>query len=278
MGTQHLIRIMKNNVLFALHLLFCTIAVAQEAPRVILIDSVEVSGTLLKADRLNQLYLLTEEDQLWKTDIEGQPLFQFSDNTLGPVTEIDVFDPFNVLAFFREFQLAQVLDRTLNPNISFDFASLNLFNVQTIAAGVDNTVWLYDRQEGKILQLDEQGRVLNQSQDLVFLVGQRPDSTRLVFNKNELWLVAEGIGLLHFNAFGQYQKHYVWKEKIDQVQIWKEQLLFRSAKKWYAFNKLLWEVSLLPFPVVQEKEARIHFSNDYIFIQKKNTIYIHQLR
>ncbi len=277
MGILQIIRIAKISFWLPAFLFSLNMA-AQEAPQLQLVDSLQVKGRLLKADRLNQLYILTEENQLWKTDLKGQPLFQFSDNTLGPVTEIDVFDPFNILAFFREFQLAQVLDRTLNPNTFFDFASLNLFNVQTMAAGVDNTVWLYDQQEGKIFQLDAQGRTLNQSQDMVFLIGRRPDSARLVFNKNELWLVVDGAGLLCFNAFGQFHKRYLWEEPIDRVQIWKEKLLFESNAKWYVFNQSLWEVKPLPFSEIQDQHANIHFNNDYVFLQKDKKILIYEIK
>jgi hypothetical protein len=241
-----------------------------------LIDSFEVEGALITVDRLNQLYLLTENDQLWKTDAKGNPQFQFSDNTLGPIEEIDVTNPFNILVFYKAYQLAKVLDRTLNPNTEFDFSSLNLFNVQSLTNGIDNSVWVYDQQEGKIFQLDANGNILSQSQDLIFLIGQRPDNARLIFAKNELWLMVEGIGLLKFNAFGQYLRTFRWEEKMEQVALWRGQLIFRSGQKWYVLKSLLWEAIPIKFPEVH-KATHFSFNNNYLFIQRQRKIWVYKI-
>lgn len=240
----------------------------------ITVDSFEVDGQLIAVDRLNQLYLLNEEDQLRKTDAKGKPQFQFSDNTLGLIEEIDVSNPFNILVFYKAFQIAKILDRTLNPNIEFDFGSLNLFNVQSLANGVDNTVWVYDQQEGKIFQLNSTGNILNQSQDLVFITGNRPDSCQLFFRKNELWLKVDGVGLLMFNAFGQYQRTFSWKENIEKIQWWKNQLLFFSEEKWHLLNEVVWESRPILFPWNRAIDVNAFFNGDHIFWQRQNRLYI----
>jgi hypothetical protein len=245
-------------------------------PGLNLVDSISVSGELIAVDRLNQLYLLTEEDQLWKTDPGGEPQFQFSDNTLGPLTEIDVSNPFNILVFYRAYQLAKVLDRTLNPNIEFDFAGLNLFNVQSLTNGIDNTVWVYDQQEGKIFQLDANGNILNQSQDLVFITGSRPDSCRLFFHKNDLWLQVNEVGLLKFNAFGQFQRIFHWPQKIEQVAFWNGQLVFQTPEKWYLLESLQWEARPIELPL-KELSLKIFFNNNLLFAQKENLVFLFRL-
>lgn len=239
----------------------------------ILLDSLQVKGNLIAVDRLNQLYLLTEEDQLWKTNPQGQLQFQFSDNTLGPLTEIDVSNPFNILVFYRAFQLAKVLDRTLNPNVEFDFGALNFFNVQSLANGIDNTVWIYDQQEGKIFQLDANGKILNQSQDLIFIIGSRPDSCELFFHKNELWLQVDEVGLLKFNAFGQYLRTVRWEKKMEQVAFWQDRLIFRSEKKWYVLDEVAREIREITYPFFSNRSSNTFFNSDYVFIQRKKTIY-----
>jgi hypothetical protein len=245
-------------------------------PALTLVDSVSVQGELIAVDRLNQLYLLTEEDQLWKTDPGGQPQFQFSDNTLGPLTEIDVSNPFNILVFYRAYQLAMVLDRTLNPNIEFDFASLNLFNVQSLTNGVDNTVWVYDQQEGKVFQLDANGNLLNQSQDLIFITGSRPDSCQLFFHKNELWLQVNEVGLLKFNAFGQFQRIFNWPQKIEQLAFWNNQLVFQTPEKWYLLETLRWEARPIELPL-QRFSTKFFFNNNLLFAQKGKQVFSFKL-
>lgn len=260
-----------------LMILLCTGAINLWAQsEITLVDSFQVEGELIAVDRLNQLYLLTEEDQLWKTDAKGNPQFQFSDNTLGPITEIDVSNPFNILVFYKAYQLAKVLDRTLNPNIEFDFGSLHLFNVESLANGIDNSLWVYDQQEGKIFQLDAKGNILNQSQDLIFLIGNRPDTGQLFFNKNELWLTVDGIGLLKFNAFGQYQRTYRREEKIERVQFIGDRLLFYSNEQWQWLNPLIWEVVQISFPTIGSIAPKAYFNSDYMFVQRQNWVFIYK--
>lgn len=256
---------------------FCLVAISLYGqPRLTLVDSMSVTGELIAVDRLNQLYLLTQEDQLWKTDPGGQPQFQFSDNTLGPLTELDVSNPFNILVFYRAYQLAKVLDRTLNPNIEFDFAGLNLFNVQSLTNGIDNTVWVYDQQEGKIFQLDANGSILNQSQDLIFITGSRPDSCRLFFHKNELWLQVNEVGLLKFNAFGQFQRIFHWEKKMEQVAFWNGQLVFQTSGKWYLLESLQWKAHSLDLPL-KKLSTKIFFNNNLLFTQKADQVFLFRL-
>ncbi len=240
-----------------------------------LIDSIEIEGDLVAVDRLNQLYILDEQDELSKIDNQGKILFQFSDNTLGAFSGIDVTDPFNVLIFFQSFQFAKILDRTLNPNVEFDFGALNLFNVQSIVNGVDNTIWAFDQQEGKLFNLDAKGEILNQSQDLVFLLKIRPESEHLLLNKNEVWLLANGTDLIKFDSFGQFQRNFKWNNNIDHICTWKDRLVFRSNQNWYLLAPSVWEAIQIQLPEPAEHN-KVYFNNNYLYIQQEDRVLVYK--
>lgn len=265
--------ILQNSLLSSLFLLSVGFQL-QAQSTFTLLDSIQVEGVLIAADKLSQIYIHTEAGQINKIDQSGQFLFQFSDNTLGELSYLDTNDPFNILAFYKDFQLAVVLDRTLNPNITYDFANLELFNVQAVAVGFKNQIWCYDRQLGKLVQLDDNGRITRESQDLNLLIGIRPDiSTIQVFN-NQLWLLAPESGIYWFDQFGQLVRQ-IPSEGVQEIIVLTNNLLIKSSTGWQMLNLLSqqWLDTNLP----KSNFEYLKLIGNKLFAQKDNTVFIYKI-
>lgn len=259
-------------VVFILFVLFSFSSKGQTSFR--LIDSFTVSGQLIGSDKLSQLYILSQTDEISKLNPSGESLFKFSDNTLGKLSYLDTTDPFNLLAFYADFQVAKVLDRTLNPNIEYDFANLDFFNVVAVTMGVSNRIWIYEQQEGKLLQLDQNGQIIRESPDLNFLIGQRPKITRLQFYNNQIWMLAEDFGLLHFDQFGQLVQQ-IPRTGIKEFWIIPTAIIARIDNNWEWLNVLSKQWQALQLPL--EGLDTLKIVGNKCYGQKGNLIYVYEI-
>ena len=98
----------------------------------------------LYVDELNQMYTLRQNNTITKYDKTGLELFEISDNTLGPISVLDVSNPLQILAFYKNFQIVKIFDRTLTLNSRIDLNRLNLFEIRTVASANDNRIWVFD--------------------------------------------------------------------------------------------------------------------------------------
>ena len=109
-----------------------------------LIKKIDINAKWMATDKLQQLYIITTENEVIKYSPEGIELFRFSNNTLGDLTHIDITNPFSVLLYYPDFLTIYTLDRTLNKTGEFNLLDLNLTDVETVGMSNDNNVWLYD--------------------------------------------------------------------------------------------------------------------------------------
>ena len=147
-----------------------------------LIDSLTIDGDDFFVDKLGQIYSVTSDGYVKKYDSNQQLVFEYSDKTLGELSSFDIFDPFNILAFYEDYQLIRLLDRTLNPFIDLELLDLDILNVSACAMGQNGFIWMYDDQYTQLLKVNQAGEIISRSQPLSQVLGWIPsiDSFLLV--------------------------------------------------------------------------------------------------
>lgn len=161
-------------------------------------------ATLIAADKLRQLYLVTPDNEVIKYSPEGRELYRFNNNTLGTLSLIDATDPFNLLLYYPDFQVAILLDRTLNQLGQFNLWEYGLFQPRAIGMANDNLLWVYDEVNFTLKKLDRQGQVTAQSDNLNLLLPRPPKPAGLLARNNRVYMNDPTMGILVFDNFGQY--------------------------------------------------------------------------
>lgn len=161
-------------------------------------------ATLIAADKLRQLYIVTPDNEVIKYSPEGRELYRFNNNTLGTLSLIDATDPFNLLLYYPDFQVAILLDRTLNQLGQFNLWEYGLFQPRAIGMANDNLLWVYDEVNFTLKKLDRQGQVTAQSDNLNLLLPRPPKPVALLARNNRVYMNDPTMGILVFDNFGQY--------------------------------------------------------------------------
>jgi len=180
-------------------------------------------------DKLQQVYLIDEAQNLRKYAPTGQEVFMYSNLGLGPLSQVDVTDPFNLLLYYPQFQTAVQLDRTLNERGRLSFLDLGYPQIDMIAQSRDNQLWIYEGLQNRLLKVNASGQRLAESQNLSLLPGGAPTPDFLAAAGNLVFLGEGSDRLFIFDAFGQYVRT-IPLEGRRPIQVWRNNLIMVSKE------------------------------------------------
>lgn len=130
------------------------------------IKTIPGSFRAFTVDNLDNIYLVSQSNQLKKLNAAGDSVAVFNDvKRFGQASYIDVSNPLRVLLYYRDFATIVVLDRFLNVRNTIDLRKQNIFQVRAIGQSFDNKIWIFDELENKLKKIDEEGRVMQETPD-----------------------------------------------------------------------------------------------------------------
>ncbi len=274
-----------NSSLLILLFFFCSSCSAQNTSPITttendtsaynLITEIGVEAKLIATDKLQQLYIVTEKNEVIKYNPEGKELFRFSNNTLGDLTHIDATNPFSVLLYYPDYMTVYTLGRTLNQTGEFNLFDLNLTDVQAVGMANDNNLWLYDDVFYKIKKINRKGDILRQSENLQNQLDKLIEPNFIVERENLLYVNDPKLGVLVFDIYGQYVKTLDIKNLIS-FQIMGEQLIYQEENQLKSFHlkSLVSKIIDLPAGISNEHQVQIQKSN--LFVMKKKSLLIYK--
>ncbi len=154
-------------------------------------------------DNLENVYVLTSRNTIYKFDAKGESVGTYNDvKKYGKATLIDVSNPLKVLLYYTDFATIVVLDRFLNIVNSIDLRKQNILQARAIGQSYDNKVWVYDELENKLKKIDEDGKVLLETPDFRLLLGQSPTPLKIFDENKYVYLYDSLQGVFVFDYYG----------------------------------------------------------------------------
>ena len=230
----------------------------------------------LFVDELNQMYTLKHNNTITKYDKTGQELFEISDNTLGPISVLDVSNPLQILAFYKNFQIVKIFDRTLTLNSRIDLNQLNLFEIRTVASANDNRIWVFDELNQELLKIDKNGIIQGRNNDLRLRLNTNATPYRIIEFQNTVYLFDAVQGILIFNAFGEYVSQRDF-EQGDDFTYWQGMLFFKSSEGLNVYSLTTGELSMQDLDSGLSNGEGYHIIDGKLIYLEYNTIRIHSL-
>jgi hypothetical protein len=230
----------------------------------------------ITTDKLNQIYLVTQNDELIKYNAEGKELFRFHDRTLGEITYIDANNPFQIAVFFKDFQTVIWLDRTLNPISKINLSNFDFFQINTLAVASDNNLWIYDNTTFQLKKINNQGQILLETNELNAL-GSILNPNFLIEKNNRIYLNNPKTGILVFDNFGQFLQLIPLTDLVT-FQIINDELFYQKENKYYQFHFQTLDNQVVALPFEIGKNEMVFTQKNYWFLMKSNEICIYSKR
>jgi hypothetical protein len=154
-------------------------------------------------DNLDNVYLLNSSNQVKKINASGDSVAVFNDvKKYGQATLIDVSNPLKVLLYYRDFATIVVLDRFLTVRNTIDLRKHNILQVRAIGQSYDNKIWVYDEFENKLKKIDEDGSLLQETNDFRQIFDPTPVPQRIFDEDRFVYLYDSALAVYAFDYFG----------------------------------------------------------------------------
>lgn len=239
--------------LFPLFLLLlfssCSTTLAQPGP----VDSFRLLYTLpleaqwFTVDKLQQVYLITGQNEVVKYRPDGREQFRYNNNTRGELAYIDATDPFNLLLFYPELQGIATLDRTMNETGWLLLFSAQIINATAVALAPDNNIWVYDQAAFQLRKIGRDGAQLTTTDNLSAQLGRPPFARQAIARENMVYLYDPGQGVFIFDNFGQFHQ-LLDLSGFTQLQVLDGNLLLFQPGAALAYNLERFQSAALRLP------------------------------
>lgn len=248
-------------LVFGMLLCFCHL----QAQEYRIVQEIKTDAQYFATDKLQNLYLVSPENEVVKYDKTGREVFRYNNNRLGELTLIDANNPFKIALFYPEFANLIFLDRTMTQTGALRLFDYNLIQIDAVALAADNNIWLYDKLDFQLKKINPTGNLVFQSGDLSLTLNRPLSPNFLIEREQQIYLNDPTVGILVFDVFGQFEKTLEFKD-LNDFQILDGQLLFFHKGKLNAFNlqSLLLQEVKLPEGVGETAEILVQKNRMYV--------------
>lgn len=268
---------MKSFALLCCCIFFWRQAISQSTPEFIPVAVLEKAVQRLETDELQRLYLIQNDYELVQCDAKGTPLYTFNENTLGPISYIDVRNPFRILVYYDDYATAVFLDRTLSELQRYDLSQLNLPQIQALGMASDNNLWLYDNGTATLKKIDQSDQVLVESLELDLLLNIPLNPIRVLEANNQVYLHDPNIGIMVFDVFGAFIKTIRIPETVTYFQFQDEQLFYTQDNILYSYHPLSLLTQAIQLPILKENTQQVCINQQLLYVRYPNRVELFRL-
>lgn len=238
-------------------------------------NSISTDSALIKKialDQLGQLYVVNGQNEVIQYRADGSEGFRYNNNTLGRLSLIDPTNPFAILLYYPDFQTVVLLDRTLNEQSRIMLSTLDLIDIELVALGNDNYIWLYDAVDIQLKKLDREGNISFRSDRLNQLLQRIPQSSQLLALNTRLFLNDPELGILVFDQYGRYDTTLPVFGAESLQLINKDQLVYMREGKVYAYDLRAFQEQSLDLEISCKKDCQLRIGKEKIYWLEKGQL------
>jgi hypothetical protein len=183
----------------------------------------------------------------------------------GRIYSIDASNPLKVLVYYKDFSTIVVLDRLLNVRNTIDLRKQNILQVRAVTTSYDNNIWLFDEMDSRIKKIDDNGRVVLQSNDFRQVYDKTPSPEVMYDRDGQLYLYDPKKGLLVFDYYGAQKNNFPLLLFADMQVIDKNTITARDTNKVIVFKPAT--LQLFSYKAFKEQDIfrKIRFNGNTLF-------------
>jgi hypothetical protein len=232
-----------------------------------------VKADYVKIDPYGNIYTV-KEAQLSKFTPEGKLLFSYSNNKLGVISSVDVFNPMKIMLFYKDAGMLVFLNEQLalinDPISLFD---ANYFTISLASYSTANQIHLFDNANKYLITLDFFMREISRTP--INFPALNPIKMIEIEEKSLAFQDVEA-GILLFDAFGTFNK-LIPVITPNPVTVTSELIYYTNNNEvaFYNYKTLKAETQQLPISNVIQTH---YFRKNMILLLQNGTIWIYELK
>jgi hypothetical protein len=215
--------------------LFIAITAIQQPARFEPLSEIKVSAKIMETDRLGNIYLVSQTNQLYKYSSEGKLLSTLNYKYIGNITHVDASNPMEIYVFYQELNKIIYLDNNLAYRGETDLTNFGIGQASAVARAFDNGIWVFDVADMQLKKMDKNGENLQTSGNVKQFTDQNFQPVYVFDNNDKVYVDDPLAGVMVFDVFATYIKTIPIKG-AKKVKIIDEDLYYHSQSTLYRYN------------------------------------------
>ncbi len=264
--------------IFILSVFFSLHSFAQKDSSFRLLKTINLQTTDFALDNLDNLYILTNTDQLKKFNSVGDSTGVYNDiRKFGKLYSFDVSNPLKLVLFYKDFSSVVLLDRQLSVRNTVDLRKQNIIQASTVGISYDNNIWVFDAVENKLKKIDENGELLLETVDFRTLFSHDFVPQKILDQDNSVYLYDSSFGVIQFDYYGSFQKKHALP-KWQNIAVHKNNIIgiYNNGIAVYNTSNLMQQQYQFPSSFGSFNQYII--GNTKLFTRSKDSVNIYSFR
>lgn len=236
------------------------------------VAKIDTAAKAIYTDNLDNVYLLSDRDELLKYDNKGNLRWRYNNNRFGKLHSVDVSDPLRVVLFYADFQQVVVLNNNLNEITSYSFVKDGNLLVSVVASANNNSLWIFDRTTNMLIKLSSNFTEDIRSANLYQLFNVIIDPKKLVASDQYVFLQQKNNGILQFDRFGGFIRELPIDSLLD-FNITSNIIAYTKGDKLIRYNPTSFETLQSKLPV-QAPIKQVAVGNKLIAVLTEKAVFL----
>ncbi len=236
-----------NNILFITSLVIINLAFINGNPQLQKSVDLNFKTTMASTDRDGNIYLVTNEDDIYKFDKNGKKLLVYSPQKMAETSLFEAWNSISLILFYKDFQEYTLLDRflTFKSSGTVDQQVIGFARVMTLAS--DNNLWLIDDTDFSLKKYDLTFKNLKVHTALDLILDPKDyDITFIREYHNNVYVLDNKNGVLVFDNLGNY-KRTLGLKGLDHIGFHNDRMYYAQQDSLTLFN--LYDQSVKSFTI-----------------------------
>jgi hypothetical protein len=227
--------------------------------------------TYFTVDNLDNVYLLSNTNQLKKVSPNGDSAVFNDVRKYGKLFSIDATNPLKLLLFYKNFSTIVVLDRYLNVRNTINLRKQGIVRVTAIAASYDNNVWVFDEGDGKLKKINDNTDIMTETVDFRNLFDTIPSPSQIVDRDKFVYLYDINQGFYSFDYYGALKSRTPlinW----SNTDVFANTLFGFSATSLYQYKEGSLNLKEYKLPLAFNNAIQIKVSNNKLYVLHRDGV------
>jgi hypothetical protein len=234
--------------------------------------------TYFNVDNLDNIYLITKNNQLKKLNANGDSVAVFNDvKKYGNPDYVDVTNPLKSLLYYKNYSTVVVLDRLLTQRNTINLRKQNIFYVNNVTLSYDNYMWLFDEEDFRLKKIDEEGKILQSSTDWRMLFDSVPAPVKIIDRDNFVYLYDPAKGFYIFDYYGGFKNRLAFLNWTN-VEVNGTTVYGFEDTRLYSYQLKSLQLKEYKLPAFFGKYIAIKAMNGLVYLLNENGVDIYQIK
>lgn len=253
-------------------------AMAQKDSSFQFIKTIKGDFTYLNVDNLDNIYLISNSNQLKKLNGNGDSMAVFNDvKRYGNPDYVDVTNPLKALLYYKNYSTVVVLDRLLTVRNNINLRKQHIFYVNNVTLSYDNYIWLFDEEDYKLKKIDEDGKLLQATTDWRMLFDTVPAPVKIIDRDNFVYLYDPLKGFYIFDYYGGFKNRLAFLNWTN-VEVNGNTVYGFTDNELYSYQLKSLQLKDYTLPAFFGKFKSIKAMNGKVYLLNEKGVDIYQIK